>query len=125
MDNNLEYSEIIETIAEKKLNLNIFLELYRTNKFQELLLLCIKHDLLEAVKILYENYNVKVYISDIDKMIDKNLSDELNNDNTFMNSYYKISITKMNLSIEYIIYMKKYSKLNKDEKGFFYLFSKK
>lgn len=112
-------------ITQKGLNLDNYSERYQKEDFQELFNLAITDDFIELVEYLYTNFEVKFYLNLYISTLDKDYFQELNRDK--LGEGYRIVVKKeyMNNSLEYLKEMKKNSKLKKDQKGFYYLYSKK
>jgi len=112
-------------IEDKGLDISKFLFLYQEENYDKLFMLSITCDIPQLTSYLYKNFNIKFYISNyIDKM-DKNLLEEINRDNQINNCYKIIYKNNINHSLNELNYLKRYSKLNKDENGFYYTFNKK
>jgi hypothetical protein len=116
------YSEIINNDIDPK----PFEHLYSKEDFQGIFSLALKFDLFCLVEYLYTNYSVKFYINEYLNVIDIDLLNILNQDEIDnKNHCFKINYSSNeNQSYKYLLEMRKYSKLKKDEKGFYYLYKK-
>ena len=115
------FDEIISLIKSKDLNVEEFLNLYNSGDFQNLFKLSILKDIFPLTEYLYLNEDVKFYLQYYTSNLDSNFFDEINNDNS--SSIYKINYSKNKSdSLEFLSYYKRFSKLGKDENGFFYKF---
>lgn len=124
----INLSEISEVIINRGLNLDEYLNLYQQNKLQDLFQKAIKDDVLEIVELLFQTSLVRFYLNDYITNMNADLFEELNNEEkSKSDKHYKIlfKCNKSEKSLEYLNYMKRYSKLHKDEKGFYYIFNQK
>jgi hypothetical protein len=120
---DLEFFKIL--IEDRGLDISNFLSLYKEENYDKLFMLSISCDIPQLTCYLYKNFNVKFYISNYIEKMDKNFLEEINSDN-HTNNYYKIIYkNNINQSLNELNYLKRYSKLNKDENGFYYSFNKK
>ena len=120
---DLEFFKIL--IEDKSLDISNFLSLYQEQNYDKLFKLSITFDIPQLTSYLYKNFNIKFYISDYVNNMDKNLLEEINRDNQINNCYKIIYKNNVNHSLNELNYLKRYSKLNKDENGFYYTFNKK
>ena len=120
---DLEFFKIL--IEDKSLDISNFLSLYQEQNYDKLFKLSITFDIPQLTSYLYKNFNIKFYISDYINNMDKNLLEEINRDNQINNCYKIIYKNNVNHSLNELNYLKRYSKLNKDENGFYYTFNKK
>lgn len=120
---DFDFQSIYEEFNNKNIDLNLVNELYLKNEFQSLFEIGIHNDLENLVKYLYQNGLVKFYVKYLTNEMDEDLYSILNSD--IKVGAIKVTLKKsLNSSLEYLNYMKRYSKLNKDEKGFYYFFNK-
>ena len=120
---DLEFFKIL--IEDKSLDISNFLSLYQEQNYDKLFKLSITFDIPQLTSYLYKNFNIKFYISDYVNNMDKNLLEEINRDNQINNCYKIIYKNNVNHSLNELNYLKRYSKLNKDENGFYNTFNKK
>jgi len=120
---DLEFFKIL--IEDKSLDISNFLSLYQEQNYDKLFKLSITFDIPQLTSYLYKNFNIKFYISDYVNNMDKNLLEEINRDNQINNCYKIIYKNNVNHSLNELNYLKRYSKLNKDENSFYYTFNKK
>lgn len=122
-DENL--NQIYEEILENQIDPQPFLELYELKDWQSLFHLGIKFDIQSLIEYLYTNHQAKFYLNDYTLQLDQNLIEHLNNsDLDVKNHCFKINVKlNQNKCYEYLLNMRKYSKLKRDEKGFYYIYS--
>jgi hypothetical protein len=121
---DLFIEEIKKIITEYKIDLKEFEILYDKKDFDGLFKLSIHYDIIELTEYLYENKGVRFYLSDYIKIMNKDLYEELNSE--IKRKGYTISIFNPSTeSYKYLLYNRRYSKLNKDDKGFYYVFNKR
>ena len=112
-------------LQNKNLDISYFQTLYEDKNYDLIFKLAIKHDIPELVSYLYKNFELKFYISNYIDIMDKNLFDELNKNTPHNNSYKIYYKNKNNQSLNELNYLRRFSKLNKDQKGFYQVFNKK
>lgn len=110
-------------ILQRGLNLEKYSQFYLQSDFQGLFDLAISEDFIELVEYLYLNFEVKFYLDRYTSRLDKNYLNEINLDNG-EKGYKIIYQNNTNQSLEYLKEMRKYSKIKKDEKGFYYIYKK-
>jgi len=121
----MELDYFKQLLQNKNLDLSYFQSLYEEKKFDLIFKLAIIHDIPDLVSYLYKNLELKFYISNYIDNMDKNLFDELNKNMSCNNCYKIFYKNNNNQSLNELNYLKRFSKLNKDNNGFYYVFNKK
>lgn len=114
-----------DLIIEKGLNLELYSNLFERESWQEMFQLALIDDFVELIEYLYTNLDCKFYLNNYTKQMDQDLLGILNDDKGNERGFRLIYNKNNSDSFDYLLNMRRYSKLLKDKEGFYYIFSKK